>query len=71
MRQDELISQISIAVSNEEEEVMNKLYRPMPLHIFTERDQFIIENLVKKSLVSKVQRNSIVLVKANDQSKNY
>jgi len=71
MRHDEIISQISIAVSNEEEEVMNRLYRPMPLHIFNERDQFIIENLVKKSLVSKTHKNNLVLVKANDQPTNY
>jgi hypothetical protein len=55
-------------VSNEENAVLEKLDRQMPLSLFTEREQFVIQNLVKKSLVSKVVLNSQTVVVRNDIS---
>lgn len=68
MRLNELISDFVIAVSNEEDEVMKKLTSPLPIDSFSERDQFILENLIRKSLVSKIRHNNIVLVKVNEKT---
>jgi len=68
MRLNELISDFVIAVTNEEETVMQKLSRPLPFDSFSERDQFILENLIRKSLVSKVRHNNIVLVRINEKT---
>ena len=69
MRLNELISDFVIAVTNEEETVMQKLSRPLPFDSFSERDQFILENLIRKSLVSKVINDNQVLVVKNDWPK--
>ncbi len=66
MKINELISKFTIAVSNEEKEVLNKLDHPLPLHSFHEREQFIIESLIRKALVSRVRNNNMVLVVANE-----
>jgi len=66
MKINELIKTFTIQVSNEEGSVLEKLDRTMPLSLFTEREQFVIENLVKKSLVSKVVSNSQTVVVRND-----
>jgi|TARA_B110000438_G_scaffold106942_1_gene105182 hypothetical protein len=66
MKMNELISEFTIAMSNEEEEVLNKLSYPLPLHSFHEREQFIIESLIRKALVSRVRNDNMVLVVANE-----
>jgi hypothetical protein len=66
MKLNDLIGSFSIAVSNEEKEVLDRLEGVEPLDSFTEREQFIIENLVRKSLVSKVHNKGSILVMANE-----
>ena len=68
MKINELISEFTIAMSNEEADVLKKVERhsPLPLISFTERDQFVIEGLIRKALVSKVVNNNMVLVVANE-----
>jgi hypothetical protein len=68
MKLNELISQFEIFMSNEEQKIFDKLDNPAPLYQYTEREQNLIENLVKKSLVSKVRQNDLVLVVRNDQT---
>ena len=68
MKINELIQSFTIQVSNEENAVLEKLDRQLPLSLFTEREQFVIQNLVKKSLVSKVVLNSQTVVVRNDIS---
>jgi len=68
MKLNELISQFEIFMSNEEERVYDKLTEPAPLHQYTLREQTLIQNLVRKSLVSKIRQNDIVLVVKNDQA---
>jgi hypothetical protein len=66
MKLNELIQSFSIALSNEEAEVLNKVKPVQPLQGFSPREQVIIENLIRKSLVSKVLRDNIVMVVQND-----
>lgn len=66
MRLNELIREFRIYMSNEESRVYNECESLRPLRSFPERDQVIIEGLIRKSLVSKVSRNGTVMVMANE-----
>jgi hypothetical protein len=62
----ELITEFTIATSNEEKEILSKIKGVMHLKVFSEREQFIIEGLIRKSLVSKVYDKGSTLVMANE-----
>jgi len=66
MKLNELITSFTIALSNEEAEVLEKVKPVQPLQGFSPREQVIIENLIRKSLVSKVLRDNTVMVVQND-----
>lgn len=66
MKLNELISSFEIYTTNEENSLLAKLVKPTPIETFTERDQVIIENLIRKSLVSKVRYGSSQLVVQNE-----
>lgn len=66
MKLNELIDKFTIYTTNEEKEVLSKIDDMISLDTFTEREQAIIENLIRKSLVSKVQRRGSTLVMANE-----
>ena len=67
MKLNELISSFDIFKTNEESELLERLDKPAPYETFAERDQIIIDNLIKKSLVSKVRYGNITLVVPNEQ----
>ena len=53
--------------TNEEKQLLAKFDEPMPLGAFPERDQTIINNLIRKSIISKVQtQNGTIVVIRND-----
>ena len=52
MKINDLIGEFTIAMSNEEARDLKKLDNPLPLHSFPEREQFVIEGLIRKALVS-------------------
>ena len=67
MKINELIQSFDIYKTNEETELLGKMdANPLPLSSYTEREQVIIDNMVKKSLVSKVRNKDLFLVKRND-----
>ena len=66
MKLNELIEDFTIYTTNEEKQVLSKIDDMMSLDTFTEREQAIIENLIRKSLVSKVQQRGSTLVMANE-----
>jgi len=53
-------------MSNEEASLYDRIDEPTYIYEFTERERFIIENLVRKSLISKIRSNESVLVVRND-----
>tara|TARA_B110000971_G_C19791022_1_gene399794 strand:- start:458 stop:664 length:207 start_codon:yes stop_codon:yes gene_type:complete len=55
-------------ITNEEASIMQKLNGESPLAGFSERDQVIIEGLIRKSLVSKIKNGSTILVVKNGES---
>jgi hypothetical protein len=66
MKLNELIQSFEIYTTNEEKKVLENLSGPELLSQFNERDQLIIDNLVKKSLVSKLKQNNNVIVVKNE-----
>lgn len=54
MKVNELISNFTIFTTLEEEAMLKKLQSPVLLRDFSERDQFIIEGMIRKSLVIKI-----------------
>lgn len=65
MKLNDLISSFTIALTNEENELLEKMQDIAPLDNYPEREQFVIENLVRKSMVSKIVRNKQTLVVKN------
>ena len=54
MKINELIKEFEVYTSNEEKRVLEQLTYVRQLSSFSERDQFTIESLIRKSLVIKV-----------------
>lgn len=55
MKLNELVRSLPTWVSNEEQSVLEKINGLQPLGVFSEREQQIIEGLVRKSLVICIQ----------------
>ena len=68
MKLNDLITQFTIAMSNEEADLLRNVKGVMPYESFDEREQFVLEGLIRKSLVSKVHNNGNIMVVANDES---
>mgnify|MGYP000524036942 CR=1 FL=1 len=66
MKLNELISEFTIALSNEEAAMLENISGIQQLQQFTEREQFIIENLIRKSLISKTMHKGITMVMKNE-----
>ncbi len=67
MKLNELIKSFDIAVTNEEKILLDKLKKPEYIKNFQEREQFVLENLIRKSLVSKVYYKGEVVVVPDDR----
>lgn len=67
MKVNELIDSFEIFTTNEEKELLGKVdAKPHPLSSYTQREQVIIDNMIKKSLISKIHNNGLYLVMRND-----
>ena len=56
----------NIYMTNEEKTLLDQSNLPRPLGSFPEREQTIINNLIRKSIISKVQHNGTIMVIRND-----
>ena len=56
----------SIYMTNEEKDLLETFDSPRLLRSFPEREQIIINNLIRKSIISKVQHNGTIMVIRND-----
>jgi len=66
MKLNELISDFNVFTTSEEKEVLSKCKQLRSFHSFTPREQFILETLIRKALVSKIVREKTVMVLANE-----
>lgn len=58
MKVNELLQTFEIYTSNEEKAVLSKLQQARLLSNFTEHEQFVIEGLIRKSLVIKIGQHN-------------
>ena len=65
MRINELITEFTIQTSNEEKDILGKLKSAKNLDTFMERDQEVINQLIRKSLVRKIEQDNNTMVVAN------
>ena len=65
MRINELITEFTIQTSNEEKDILGKLKSAKNLDTFMERDQEVINQLIRKSLVRKIEQDNDTMVVAN------
>ena len=67
MKLNELITEFDIYMTNEERALYEELDQVVPLISFNERQRVIVNNLIRKSLVSKIRHNNQIMVARNDQ----
>lgn len=67
MKLNELLKSFSIYTSLEEQELLDKITKPCYFETFTEREKFVVENLIRKSLVSRVNYKGSVVVIPNEK----
>ena len=65
MRINELIQEFTIQASNEEKDMLSKLQSVKNLDTFMERDQEVINQLIRKSLVRRMDKDGQTMVVAN------
>lgn len=58
MKITELLNGFTIYTSKEEDAMLKKLASAVYLNSFSERDKFVIEGLIRKSLVIKIGNNN-------------
>jgi hypothetical protein len=68
MKINELIQSFEVWTTNEEKELLKKLSNPIKLSNLKEEDQFRVEALIRKSLVTKIGMEDPTVV-INDQTK--
>lgn len=68
MKVNELIDDFKIWTTNEEAELLTKLKTPQKLSSMNEHDQFKIQAMIRKSLVTKVGMTDPTVV-ANEKNK--
>ena len=66
MKINELIQDFKIYMTNEEKSLYDRLEGTKLLSNFNEREQVVMNNLIRKSLVSKVHYQNHILVARND-----
>ena len=54
MKVNELIADFEIWTTNEERELLEKLKNPIKLHQLSETEQFRVQAMIRKSLVTKI-----------------
>tara|TARA_Y100000389_G_C17465630_1_gene525273 strand:+ start:4389 stop:4604 length:216 start_codon:yes stop_codon:yes gene_type:complete len=69
MKLNELISDFRIFMTNEEKVELDNLNAPTPYASLTERQQVIMTNLIRKSLVSKIRENNVIMVARNEKNR--
>ena len=68
MKINELIEDFEIWTTNEEAELLKKLSSPVLLSTLSEHDQFRVQSLIRKSLITKIGQHDPFIV-ANEKIK--
>lgn len=63
-----ILDDFSVWTTNEEREILKKLTKPVKLAQLSEQEQFRIQAMIRKSLITKIGQNNPSVV-ANEQKK--
>jgi DNA-directed RNA polymerase subunit H (RpoH/RPB5) len=66
MKLNELINDFEIWTTNEEKELLKKLQKPTRLTCLSEQDQFRVQSMIRKSLLTKIGHTDPIVV-ANER----
>jgi len=66
MKLEDILFELEIYTSNEEADILENIVGVQPIESYTERERVIIENLVRKSLITKVRHGDSYLVVKNE-----
>ena len=67
MKINELIQEFEIWTTNEEREILKKLKNPVKLSSLAEHDQFKVQAMIRKSLITKIGHKDPTVV-ANEKN---
>ena len=67
MKINELLGEFGIYTTNEEGQLLKKLQRPIKLAHLNERDQVIVQAMIRKSLITKIGHKDPTVV-ANEKT---
>jgi hypothetical protein len=67
MKINELLGEFGIYTTNEEGKLLKKLQQPIKLAHLNERDQVIVQGMIRKSLITKIGHNDPTVV-ANEKT---
>ena len=67
MKINELIQEFEIWTTNEEQEILKRLKNPVKLSSLTEHDQFKVQAMIRKSLITKIGHKDPTVV-ANEKN---
>jgi len=68
MRLNELVKSFDIFMTNEEKQLLGTIpSRATRFDLFNEHQQIILNNLIKKSIIQKINNEGIIFIKKNVQ----
>jgi len=68
MKINELIQDFTIFTTNEEKDLIKKIQGECCIDLFTEREKVLVDNLVRKAIMSKRVSNGSEMVFLNDNT---
>lgn len=68
MRVNELLGSFEIFTTNEELLMLEKLSEPVALSSLPEHEQFLVTNMIRKSLVTKIGMKNPMVVRNEEQA---
>lgn len=68
MKVSELISDFEIWITNEEKQLLKKFDQPVKISALSEHDQFKVQAMIRKSLLTKIGHEDPMVV-ANEKTK--
>lgn len=66
MKLEDILAELEIYTSNEEQQLLEKIEGVTPIETYTERERVVIENLIRKSLITKIRHGNSYLVVKNE-----
>lgn len=67
MKVNELLGTFHVFMNNEERELREQIDQPRSYDSFTEREQVVIDGMIRKSLVKRYRTHDTVMIRNNEK----